>query len=108
MIDITNEEINQIVETITLDMFNVGADKTNYKILKMLPTDLKAVMKELDLTKMPVNTRLNELEKVGLVKRWKGTGKVMPTEMTGYFLDLIDDIGGKVEESVKLQLSDFN
>lgn len=105
---ITNEEINKIVENITLDMFNVGADKNNYKILKMLPTDLKAVMKELDLTKMPVNTRINELEKVGLVKRRKGTGKVMPTEMTGYFLDLIDTIRGKVEESVKLQLSDLN
>ncbi len=108
MINISNEEIKQIVENITLDMFNTGADKNNYKILKMLPTDLKTVMKELNLTKMPVNTRVNELEKVGLVKRRKGTGKVMPTDMTGYFLDLIDNIRGKVEESVKLQLSDLN
>lgn len=108
MINISNKEINQIVENITLDMFNIGADKTNFKILKMLPTDLKAVMKELELTKMPVNTRLNELEKVGLVKRRKGTGKVTPTDMTGYFLDLIDSIKGKVEESVKVQLSDLN
>ncbi len=105
---ITNEEIKQVVEDITLDMFNIGADKTNYKILKILPTDLKAVMKELELTKMPVNTRVNELEKVGLVKRWKGTGKIVPTEMTGYFLDLIDNIRAKVEESVKLQVSELN
>lgn len=108
MINITNEEIKRVVEDITLDMFDVGADKNNYKILKMLPTDLKAVMKELKLTKMPVNTRVNELEKVGLVKRRKGTGKVMPTEMTRYFLDLIDTIRGKVEESVKVQLSEIN
>jgi predicted transcriptional regulator len=108
MINISNEEIKQVVEDITLDMFNIGADKTNYKILKILPTDLKAVMKELELTKMPVNTRLNELEKVGLVKRRKGTGKVVPTEMTGYFLDLIDNIRAKVEESVKLQVSELN
>jgi predicted transcriptional regulator len=105
---ITNKEIKEIVEDITLDMFNIGADKTNYKILKKLPTDIKAVMKELELTKMPVNTRVNELEKVGLVKRWKGTGKIVPTEMTGYFLDLIDNIRAKVEESVKLQASELN
>jgi len=105
---ITNEEIKQVVEDITLDMFNIGADKANFKILKMLPTDLKAVMKELELTKMPANTRVNELEKVGLVKRWKGTGKVTSTEMTKDFLDLIDTIKAKVEESVKLQASELN
>ncbi len=105
---ITNEEIKQIIENITLDMFNIGADKANFKILKILPTDLKTVMKELNLTKMPVNTRLNELEKVGLVKRLKGTGKITTTEMTEYFLDLIDNIRVKVEDSVKPQLSDLN
>ncbi len=104
MKDITNEEIKEIVENITLNMFNIGADKTNFKILKMLPTDLKKVMKELNLTKMPVNTRVNELEKVGLVKRWKGTGKVEPTDMTKNFLDLIELIEGKVEEYIKPQL----
>lgn len=108
MIRITNEEINKIVEDITLDLFNVGADKTNFKILKMLPTDLKTVMMELDLTKMPVNNRLNELEKAGLVKRMKGTGKVTPTEMTGYFFELINTIKNKVEGEIKLQISDLN
>lgn len=108
MIDITDKEINKIVEDITLDMFNVGADKTNYKILKMLPTDTNTLMKELDLTKVPVNTRLNELEDVGLVKRKKGTGKVVPTDMTGYFLELIEHIRTKVEASIKLQLPNLS
>jgi predicted transcriptional regulator len=108
MINITDEEIKQVVEDITLDMFNVGADKVNFKILKMLPTDVNKLMKELDLTKMPVNTRVNELEKVGLVKRWKGTGKITETDMTKHFLALIEDIRAKVEESVKAQLSDLN
>ncbi len=106
MINITDKEINQIVETLTLDLFNAGADKTNFRILKMLPTDMKAVMNELNLTKMPVNTRINELEKVGLVKRRKGTGMVMPTDMTNYFMDLIKNIETKVEDSIKLQLSE--
>ena len=108
MTNITNKEINQIVEKLTLDLFNVGADKTNFKILKMLPTDLKAVMNELNLTKMPVNTRINELEKAGLVKRRKGTGMVMPTEMTNYFMDLIKNIEIKVEDSIKVQISEQN
>lgn len=108
MIKITNEEINKIVEDITLDLFNVGADKTNFKILKILPTDLKTVMRELDLTKMPVNNRLNELQKAGLVKRMKGTGKVASTEMTSYFIELINTIKKKVEGEIKLQISDLN
>ncbi len=108
MINITNEEIKQVVEDITLDMFNVGADKTNYRILKMLPTDTNTLMRELDLTKVPVNTRLNELEDVGLVKRKKGTGKVIPTDMTEYFLKLIDNIRTKVEELVKLQVPELD
>jgi len=108
MIDVKNEEIKEIVEDITLNMFNVGADKTNFRILKMLPTDLKAVMKELYLTKMPANARVNELEKVGLVKRWKGTGKVVPTEMTKNFLELIEVIKGKVKEYIEPQLSELN
>lgn len=108
MIDITDEEIKEIVENITLNMFNVGADKTNFRILKMLPTDLKVVMKELDLTKMPANARVNDLEKVGLVKRWKGTGKVDSTEMTKYFFDLINTIKSKVEENIKPRLLELN
>lgn len=108
MIQINDKEIEQIVENITLDMFNIGADNTNYKILKMLPTDLKTVMSEVNLTKMPVNTRVNQLERVGLVNRRKGTGKIMPTEMTNYFLDLIDTIKNKVEDSIKVQLSNLN
>ena len=103
MVEITDEEIKEIVENITLNMFNVGADKSNFKILKMLPTDLKTVMMELNLTKMPVNTRLNELEKAGLVKRIKGTGKVISTVMTENFRELINNIENKVEEEIKLK-----
>ena len=108
MINITNEKIQHVVEDITLDMFNAGTDKINFRILKMLPTDVNKLMKELDLTKMPVNTRVNELEKVGLVKRWKGTGKITPTDMTKDFLALIEAIRIKVEESIKTQLSDLD
>lgn len=108
MKDITDEEIKEIIENTTLSIFYVGANKTNFKILKMLPTDLKAVMKELDLTKMPANARVNDLEKVGLVKRWKGTGKVDSTEMTKYFFDLMNTIKSKVEEGIKPRLLELN
>ncbi|MCK4796881.1 MAG: hypothetical protein KAT05_05830 [Spirochaetes bacterium] len=108
MIETTNEEIKEIVEDITLKMFNIGADVTNFKILKMLPSDLQTVMKEVKLTKMPVNTRFNELENIGLLKRQKGTGKVTSTDMTSYFLGLINNIENKVEGEIKNQLSNLN
>lgn len=102
----TNEdEINQFVEEITLKMFHVGADEINYKILKLAPTNIKSIMDVIHLTKMPLNVRLNSLEEIGLIRRKKGTGKIVPTEFTQHFLNLLDQIKCRVHESVKSQLS---
>lgn len=102
---ITDNEINILIENITLKMFNVGADEINYKILKMVPTDIPSVMTSIKLTKVPVNARLNSLEDVGLIKRKKGTGKIVPTDLTEDFLGLLDHIKTIVGESVRSQLS---
>jgi len=108
MKEISEDKINQLAEEITLKMFHVGADEVNYVILKMVPTNIPSLMDVIHLTKMPINVRLNSLEEVGLIKRKKGTGKVVPTEFTKDFLALLDSIKSKVSESVKSQLSAVN
>ena len=80
---------NELIEKIALKMTRTGTDKINFKILDMLPSDINTMMKELNLTKVPINIRINELEKVGLVNRWRGTGKVVLTEFGKDFMKLI-------------------
>jgi predicted transcriptional regulator len=95
------KKIDDLVENVTLNVFNAGTKRTNYKIIKLLPTNVDSIMKETGLTKVPVNQRLNELEKFGLLKREKGTGRVYPTDLTDHFKLLIN----KIEINVKDNLS---
>ena len=46
----------------------------------------------------------NELEKYGLLKREKGTGKVYPTELTFYFKSLIKEIEKQVKSNLSTML----
>lgn len=96
----TNTDINKLVEQVTLEVFHVGTKKTNYQILIMLPTNIENIMKETGLTKVPANNHVNDLEKVGLVKREKGTGRVEPTKMTNLFTHVIQDIENQVKSNV--------
>jgi predicted transcriptional regulator len=102
---INDEDIDLLVHTVTLKMFHIGADEINYKILKMVPTDVNSIMINVELTKVPVNARLNSLEEVGLIKRKKGTGKIVPTDFTMDFLGLLDQIKIRVNKSLRSQLS---
>jgi DNA-binding GntR family transcriptional regulator len=78
-----------LLEKIALEIVRTGANKTNLKILEMLPSDINTMIKETELTKVPINIRINQLEKVGLVKRWRGTGIVVLTELGKDFMKLI-------------------
>ena len=92
-------------EKITLKIVQVGTDKTNFKILKTLPTSIESIMRETGLTKVPVNSRMNQLEKVGLAKRWRGTGRIVLTDLGEYFIDMIETgeemVKGRIEDIIK-------
>ena len=97
-------EIDELIENITLSVFNIGTKQINYRILKSLPTNVNSIMEETQLTKVPVNKHLNDLEKYGLVKREKGTGKVHSTELTTLFISLIENIKKHVGTNVSNML----
>ena len=94
-----------LIDKVTLKIIQVGVNKTNFKILKMVPTDVDNIMKETGLSKVPVNVRLNELEKVGLITRFRGTGKISMTEFGKKFMKIIHDeenmIRGRLEETIE-------
>ena len=86
------ELIEIVTERITLSMFKIGCDKVNFNILKSLPSSVKELKEQTDLSKMPLNRRLNELEGVCLLKRERYEGKILLTGLTKEFLRLIGDL----------------
>lgn len=93
----------ELIEKITLKIVRTGTDKINFKILDMLPSDINAIMEETKLTKVPINVRVNKLERVGLVKRWRGTGLIVITDFGKEFVEMISNstISHAIEEMVK-------
>lgn len=84
--------MEDIIEQIALKITRTGTDRTNFKILKMIDSgnrDIRDLMKNTRLTKVPVNIRINQLEKVGLIDRWRGTGMVSLTEFGKDFMNSI-------------------
>lgn len=83
---------NELIEKIALRVTRTGADKTNFKILEMIDSgngNINDMIKETGLTKVPINIRINQLEKVGLVNRWRGTGIVILTDFGKDFMKSI-------------------
>ena len=83
---------NELIEKIALKVTRTGTDKINFKILEMIGNgngNINEMIKELNLTKVPINIRINQLEKVGLVNRWRGTGIVVLTKLGKDFMELI-------------------
>lgn len=87
-----------LVETVTLKAVRIGSDRINFKILRMVgygmekgvSTKIEDVMEEIGLSKVPVNNRINQLEKAGLVKRLRGTGLVLLTDFGKDFMMIIN------------------
>ncbi len=83
---------NELIEKIALRVTRTGTDKINFQILAMIDNgngNINDMIKEIGLTKVPINIRINQLEKVGLVNRWRGTGIVVLTELGKNFMKLI-------------------
>lgn len=83
------KELEELNDTFALKVVRVGSDEINFNILEILPSNIETMMRVLHLTKVPVNNRVNLLEDVRLVKRFKGTGYVEITDLGKFFLDKI-------------------
>lgn len=86
----------------TLQIFKVGCDKINFKIIELLIKNKKLTMKnleiELGLTTKPVYNRVNDLIKVGLINRENGV--ITPTDILYEFNKLIVDLMNQVEDEI--------
>ena len=85
---------NELIEKIALKVVRTGTDKINFQILEAIENgdgNINNMIKKIGLTKVPISIRINELEKVGLVNRWRGTGIVALTELGKDLMKSIDD-----------------
>ena len=92
--------IQNLTHKITLNLFKSGCDEKNFQILEQLPTKTIELEKLFDLSKMPLNRRLNELAKIGLIERELYKGELKPTELTKRFLDVIKDLEKEVMKEI--------
>ena len=97
------EFINNLAFRYALNLLKTGADPINFKILNLLPTNTKQLQEELNLTKMPINKRLNELEEVGLLKRQRYKGKLDKTSLTSKFFNAYNKIHTTILNNSELQ-----
>lgn len=100
----------ELIDKITLKVVQTGVDKINFKILKMVRdgANINKVMKEIGLTKVPVNIRINELERVGLVNRWRGTGIVILTDLGKDFMNIINNYQDVVRSKLIYMLKNIS
>ncbi|MDA3837278.1 MAG: hypothetical protein PF542_06680 [Nanoarchaeota archaeon] len=95
------ESIEKTSESLTLKIFKIGSDEINFNIIKKMPSTVEVLMGDFSLTKMPLNRRLNDLEKIGLIRRERGKGKLFSTELSKKFISLIDKINLEILKSIK-------
>lgn len=96
----------ELTERIALKIVRTGTDKINFEILEMAnneSTNINKLMEYTKLTKVPINIRVNKLERVGLIKRWRGTGLIVITDFGKEFVEMISNstISRAIEEMVK-------
>ena len=100
-----SDKVETLIGSIALKVTRVGTDEVNFRILKMLPASIEEIMMETKFTKVPINIRVNLLEKVWLAKRYRGTGMVILTDFGKFFIDKIEEyeeiVGEHVIEIVK-------
>jgi len=89
-IDTNTIDKEKLIHGLTLKIFNLSTKPSNYRILKMLPSDVKSIMKEIKINKQNTNVRITQLEKVGLVRRDRGLGKVYSTTMSENVIGLME------------------
>jgi len=87
---------DKLIHGLTLKIFNLSTNPTNYRVLKMLPTDVRTIMVEIKVNKANANARIRKLENAGLIERGKGTGKIRSTKLCACVLGLLELIKGEV------------
>lgn len=95
-----------IIEKITLRIVHGAVKKNNFVVLKMLPSTINEIMKETGLAKVPANQRVNELERLCLVERRRGTGEVKLTEYGELIVKIITKIQDAAAVNVKKLLNE--
>ncbi len=101
---IKKKELKKILKMLALKTFHEWSDDTNYQILELLEKELTIdkIADEIGLSRGPTEKRINNLERVGLLTRDRGKGKVFATEVNEKFEEFIEEITNiMVEEAPK-------
>lgn len=88
--------VKSTIERVTLRTFRIGCEKTNYDILQSLPSNVNELMVKFNMTKMPMNKRLNELEQAALLHRDRYKGGITLNPLGTELLRIIEQLQKEV------------
>lgn len=94
------ELVDKIAQNLTLKLFRVGCDEKNFIVLNKLPLKASEVEKELGLTPMPTNRRIQELRDAKLVFREKSGKEIELTDLGKDFVKHIGEIKAEVIQNM--------
>lgn len=86
------EIVERLAERATLDLLKTGSEDKNFRILNELPLKTKDIEKKFNLSPMPTNRRINQMNRVGLLKKNKRGEKITRTKLGDLFLKLIENV----------------
>src|SRR3989338_5267314 len=98
--------LKDYAKELSLDIFRVGCNKINFKILKMTlnkPVLIKDIRNQFNLTSMPANRRINQLVEVGLLKREYKKTNIISTKLAHIFIKVIDYIRDVIEKEIDIK-----
>lgn len=101
-----NSILKDFAKDLSLDIFRTGCDRTNFSILKMAvakPIGTKEIMKKFNLSSMPANRRVNQLVKVGLLKREYKKTKITATKISKIFIKIIDSMLNNIQKKIDVK-----
>ncbi len=101
-------QVEELAEQAVLRALRVAADPTNFRILRRLAEStsvpLRALMEDLNLGRVPVHDRINELMQAGLAVQELESDDVRATPLTEAVVTLVEsvkrELAGMVEEWV--------
>ena len=83
--------VDRLVHRLTLQLYRIGCNERNFYLMSKLPLTAYEVERELKLSPMPTNRRINELIKSGLVSRKKAGEKIKLTYLGKSFISQINE-----------------
>lgn len=91
-ITLTEEHVKELAHDAVLGILSVTSKPKNYSILEMAPTTANEIMETLGTTRVQTYRLIRAMERHGVIRLERGTGKVVRTEVGDLTFTLVSQM----------------